>query len=522
MSGRPDGLLFVGIDPGTTGVTVALFERAGAQLATAYREYPCLSPHPGWVEQDVDVVWQAIAAACREVIQRAPEARDRIGSVGLASQRGTFVLLDEAERPLAPSIVWNDSRAREEEDEIGARIGRERYRAITGMPLSASWALAKLAWVQKHRGDLWSRTRWICNGQEVFLRRLGAQRLETDPASLTLNGMLDIKRLDWSEEVCRAAGVDLTRLPPVGAPGTQVGELSAAAAEATGLRAGTPVCRGGGDQQCAAIGAGVIRQGMAEVTLGTAGMLVAHLDHPDLVQGPAPYLGGHAVPGRWDLEGGTFAIGAALRWWRDNFAQVEREAGARLHISPYELMTCQAAGAPPGSRGVLFHPFFAGQITPCYDASARGGFLGLGLHHDRACLTRALFEGCAFEVRMMVDGVAHDLEGGIGELRLTGGGAKSPVFAQIHADVLGRPVGLLRNPECTALGAAILGALGAGHFASLEEAVGAMVRLVRTVEPDPGLRALYDDLFGVFRDAYESLARQGWYGHLYEVQKRHF
>jgi xylulokinase len=513
---------FVGIDAGTTGATVAVFDRSGAELACGYCEYPCLHPHPGWVEQDMEAVWQGMLAASRQALENAPALRSRIRSVGLASQRGSFVLLDETLRPLAPAVVWNDSRAKDIEDAIATKIDRQRYREITGTPLSASFALAKMAWLKRHRPDMWACTRWICNGQEYILRRLGAERLETDPASLTLNGMLDIGRLDWSEEICRAAGIDPELLPPVGAPGVQVGTLSAEAAEAMGLPVGIAICRGGGDQQCAAVGAGVIRQGMAEVTLGTAGMMVAHLDDPALVKGPAPYLGGHAIAGKWDLEGGTFAIGAALRWWRDHFAQVEVEAGARLGISPYELMVAQAAGAPPGSRGVLFHPFFAGQVTPHYDATARGGFFGLGLHHDRACLVRALFEGCAFEVRMMVDGVCRDLEGGITELRLTGGGAKSALFSQIHADVQGRPIGLLRNPECTALGAAILGAVGAGLFSGVDQAIGAMVHVDRVVEPRPEVRALYDDLFDVFRAAYEGLAGAGWYGRLYEVQNRRF
>lgn len=522
MTEDATGDLFAGIDAGTTGVTVALFDRAGRERARAYREYPCRYPHPGWVEQDVEEVWRGLSEACREVVGAAPGRGAGVRSVGLASQRGTFVLLDRDERPLAPSVVWNDSRAKALEAEIAAEIDPERYRHITGMPLSASWAIAKLAWLRRHRPELWARTRWICNHQELFLRRLGADRLETDPSSLTLNGMLDIRRLSSSEEVCRAAGVDPGLLPPVGAPGTRVGTLSSAAAEATGLPAGIAVCRGGGDQQCAAVGAGVIRQGMAEVTLGTAGMMVAHLDDPALVTGPAPYIGGHAVAGKWDLEGGTFAIGSALRWWRDQFGQVEVEAGARLGVSPYELMAAQAATAPPGSRGALFHPFFAGQVTPFYDASARAGFLGLGLDHDRACLARALFEGCAFEVRMMVESVARDLQGGVDELRLTGGGARSALFTQIHADVQGRAIGLLRNPECTALGAAILGAVGGGLFSGIDEAVAAMVHLARVVEPRDDVRGLYDDLFGVFEEAYRSLAGSGWYGRLYEIQARHF
>ncbi len=224
----------------------------------------------------------------------------------------------------APAVLWNDSRAKDMERFITQRISPERYRHITGMPVSGSWAISKLVWLLHNRRDLMERARYICNGQEYFLRRLGAEVLESDPSALTLNGMLNIGKLDWSEEVCQAAGIDLARLPRVGRPGTMAGRLSEAAAEETELPAGIALCRGGGDQQCAAVGAGVIKQGLAEVTIGTSAMMVAHLEDPGLVKGPAPYIGGHAVPGKWDVEGGAFSIGSCLKWWRDNFGQIER------------------------------------------------------------------------------------------------------------------------------------------------------------------------------------------------------
>ena len=299
------------------------------------------------------------------------------------------------------------------------RISPERYRHITGMPVSGSWAISKLAWLLHNRHDLMERARYISNGQEYFLRRLGADVLESDPSALTLNGMLDIRKLDWSEEVCQAAGIDLARLPRVGRPGAMVGRLSKAAAEETELPAGIALCRGGGDQQCAAVGAGVIKQGLAEVTIGTSAMMVAHLEDPGLVMGPAPYIGGHAVPGKWDAEGGAFSIGSCLKWWRDNFGQIERSRAELEGTNVYEILIASAQKAPVGRRGIIFQPFFAGQVTPYYDTTARRAFLGLGLDHDRSCLLRAMLEGCACEVRFMVDGVARDLEGGISELRVT-------------------------------------------------------------------------------------------------------
>lgn len=516
------GDVFVGIDAGTTGATVALFDAQGNEIGSGESEYATTSPHSGWVEQDAEEVWRGICAASRAARAAAEVADQAIRSVGFSSQRGTFLLLDEARRALAPSICWNDSRAKEMEAVLAERIGRDRFRRITGMPLSASWAVGKLAWLFRHRPELMARARQICNGQEYFLSRLGAERLETDPSSLTLNGMLDIHALDWSEEVCEAAGIDFNLLPPVGRPGALVGRLSEAAAGETGLPAGVAICRGGGDQQCAAVGSGVIEQGLAEVTVGTSAMMVAHLDHPDMITGPAPYIGGHAVPGKWDLEGGAFSIGSCLRWWRDQFGEAECAEARRDKCNEYDLLLAPAAGVDPGARGLIFHPFFAGQVTPYYDATARGAFLGLGFQHDKACMVRAMLEGCACEIRCMVDGIDRDLAGGIRELRLTGGATRSELFVQIIADIVDRPVVLLKYGEATVLGAAILGAVGAGAFARIEEAVAEMVSVQRIVRPRPENGQVYANLFGLFRQAYECAAESGFYAALYDFQNRTF
>jgi xylulokinase len=507
------GRLFAGIDAGTTGVTVALFDDRGHMVASADRDYPCIFERPGWVEQDMNAVWRALCEASREAVRGAGVDAAAIASVGLSSQRGTFALLDDGFRPLAPAIVWNDARAKEMEAVLASKIQPERFRLITGMPIAASWAVTKLAWLDRHRPELMSAARWICNGQEYLLRSLGAVGFEGDPSSLTLNGMLDIRKLDWCEEVCHAAGIEVGKLPPVGKPGARVGSISAEAEELTGLPAGTALCRGAGDQQCAAVGAGVIRQGMAEITIGTSAMMVAHLDHPDLARAQQTYLGAHALQGKWDLEGGSFAIGACLQWWRDQIEPVPNLGGSD-EPAVYERMMAEAAKVPPGSEGVIFHPFFAGQVTPNYDATARGAFLGLTLRHGRAHLLRAMLEGCACEMRMMADAFDNDLVSGITELRLTGGGTRSPLFSQIICDVLGRPVGLLRERECSVLGAALLGAVAAGCFNDVEEAVSRMVVVASRLEPASQNRQVYDDLYGLFREAYRALSKSGIYQRL--------
>ncbi|CAN5356280.1 xylulokinase [soil metagenome] len=513
---------FVGIDAGTTGCTVMIFDEEGNALGHGYEEYPCISLNPGWSEQDVDAVWAGICGASRQAVAKANLPADAYKSVGLSSQRGTVILLDKEKKPLANSIVWNDGRALKYQEIIGREISPAEHQTHTGMQLSPLWVASKIAWLRDNEPQLFEKTRWFANGQEYFLYRLGAEEWVTDPASLTLNGMMEIRKLDWSNRILSIIGISRDRLPPVGIPSGVAGKLSKAAAEATGLPEGIVLCRGAGDQQCAAIGAGVIKQGMAEFTVGTSGVMVAHLDSLDRIKGRNLWWGGHAVPGAWDIEGAAFSLGACLKWWRNNLGRNEIEDGARLGRSPYSVMVEGATKSPPGAKGVIFHSFLTSQVTPYYDAASRGGFLGVGLYHERHDLIRALLEGCANEMRMVVDAFESDIDGGITDFRLTGGGTKSDGFVQIMTDIIGKPARVTRERECTVLGAAILGAFGSGAFATIDEAVGAMVHLEASFEPNTKLNGLYEDQHKIYRGLYEAIANAGQYQALADFVARYY
>ncbi len=509
-----------GIDAGTTGTTVMLIDLEGRVVGSAYREYPCSYPHPGWVEQDIELVWQKVCEASREAISLTGVNPGDILSVGLSSQRGSFVCVDKEARPLHHSIVWNDCRASDEADELREKIGSEAYQRITGMPISALWAAGKIMWLVKNRPGLIEKADKIINGQEYLLHRLGAETLFSDPSSLTLNGMMDIDRLDWSSEVISAMGLSEEKFPAMVTPARQEGLVSSLAAEESGFASGTPVCRGGGDQQCAAIGAGVVREGMAEITVGTAAMMVAHIDSRKKDPDQAAYIGGHAFPHKWDMEGGAFAIGACLRWWRDLFGQVEQRAAEALGIDAYDLLTLEAAKAPPGSKGHIFFPFLNGQVTPTYDNQARGGSIGLTLAHDRPSIIRSLLEGTAFELRMVVEALEKVLGRPFDVLRLTGGGAKSKLWMQIQSDVYGKPIQTLQVSECTTFGACILGGVGAGVFGDIKEAVATLVQTKSSLEPNLNNRELYNEVYAVFSDVYQTLRERGLYDKLSRLQDR--
>lgn len=521
MSGKVTDA-FVGIDAGTTGATVGIYDKAGREISGGYHEYCCTYPRAGWVEQDMAEVWKGVCTATRQAIAAAGLPPSAYRSVGLSSQRGTFGLLDKDKKPLAPSIVWNDGRAQAYEARFAQTLSAQAYQDHTGMPLAAAWAAAKIAWVRDNRADLFEKTRWVVNGQEYFLYLMGADDWRTDPASLTLNGMMDIRNLDWSDKVLALCGLTRDMVPPVGRTATQVGTISKVASEQMGIPEGTPICRGAGDQQCAAIGAGVIKQGMAEFTIGTSAVMVAHVDNVDRVTGDKLFLGGHGVPGMWDLEGAAFAAGVCLRWWRDMFGAAEIEQAGHENCSPYAIMVNRAMQAPAGAKGLIFHPFMQGQVTPFYDVAAKGGYLGLRLDHDRADIIRALLEGVANEMRMIVDTFRAGMRGGVTEFRLTGGGTKSAGFTQIITDVIGIPAGVPKVRECTVLGAAILGAVGAGCFGSTAEAANAMVSLESVVEPTRSNRALHDDQHELFKEAYHGLNGSHVFQAMHDLNARYF
>jgi xylulokinase len=228
------------------------------------------------------------------------------------------------------------------------------------------------------------------------------------------------------------------------------------------------------------------------------------------------------VPGAWDIEGAAFSLGASLKWWRNNLGRDEIEDGQRSNRSPYSVMVESALRSPPGAKGVIFHSFMSSQVTPYYDAASRGGFLGIGLYHDRQDLMRGLLEGCANEMRMVVDAFESDIEGGITDFRLTGGGTKSDGFVQIMTDIIGKPARVTRERECTVLGAAILGAFGSGGFSSIEEAVNAMVHVESSFEPNTKLKPLYDDQHRIYRGLYEAIANAGQYRALADFVSRYY
>ena len=511
-----------GLDVGTTGVKVIISDLLGTVSGTAYREYPCIFPQAGWMEQDVRHVWRKVCEATLEAITVSQIKPENVLSLGLSSQRGTFLPVDRSISPLMNSIVHSDMRAAKEVEWIKNEIGNLAYNTITGVTISGIWAYPKIKWIIDNDPRLFEKTYKILNGQEYFLHKLGAEDLSTDPASRTLDGLLDVNRLGWSEELCAKINLPLDKLPDIDTPARQVGTLSKQAAKETGLAAGMPIAVGAGDQQCAAVGAGIIREGMAVITIGTSMVMVAHLDSRRNDPRRKVLIGGSGIPGKWDMEGLFATAGSTLKWWRDVFCREEQRAAQALNIDVYDLITLEASKSPVGAKGFTFLPYLQGILTPEYYDFAVGSSIGMSLVHDKRDMARGILEGITLAVNLVV-GAMEDVGGNEFQvLRLSGGGSKSDFWNRMQADVYGRPVETLDYEECTSIGAAILGAVGCGIYNSIEEAVDLIVKPGTKIYPDMKNHERYEEQCGIFFDTLSLLIKNNIFERLAKFKKKYY
>jgi len=513
-------IYFASLDIGTSGVKSLIVDNVGIVKSIAYRAYPSEYPKPGWFEQDVRVMWEKVCEAARESIFKANVPIKKIKSLAISSQRGTFIPVDKNINPLMHSIVWADTRADRELDIILESISKKRYYDITGVYPSAIWSYPKIKWFMDNRPELFEQTFKILNGQEYFLYKLGAEELSSDPSSLTMSGMLNIDKLTWSEELCKIIGLSLDKLPVIGEPARMVGKISKSASEGTGFSEGMPIAIGGGDQQCTAIGAGVIKEGMAVVILGTGGAIIAQIDSRKQDEKQKVVIGGSCIPGKWDMEGLQAIACGTLNWWQQHFSPLENKAAKELGVDVFDIIDLEASKSPPCSNGLIFFPFFQGQSTPNYDYYAKGGFLGLSFVHEKKDIVRAIMEGPILELNMIKETMEEVLGRSFDNLRVAGGGSKSLLWNQIQADIYGRTVEKTNVQECANLGAAISGAVGCNYFKSIEEGVDQMVNISLKIDPIEKNQRLYEETYNIFRKAFDVLASNNINKDLANLQKK--
>jgi xylulokinase len=491
----------LGIDVGTGGSRALVVDERGGVVASATVEHaPFASPQTGWAEQDARDWWRASEQAVREVLSAEGVRAEDIACVGLTGQMHGAVLLDEKDEPLRPSIIWCDVRTHEQCRALTEQIGAERLIQLVSNPALEGFTLPKMLWVREREPEVWGRVRAVLLPKDyVRLRLTGEKATDVADASGTL--LFDVTHRKWSDEMLELAELDRGLLPRAYESREVTGRVSAEGAQATGLREGTPVVAGAGDQAAGAVGMGIVRPGAVSATIGTSGVVFAATDRPALDPKGRVHTFCHAVPERWHVMGVTQGAGLSLRWFRDQFG-----AGVEDGRDPYERLSEEAAAVPPGADGVLWAPYLMGERTPHLDPHARAALVGLNASHKRAHVVRAILEGVAFSLRDTLT-IFAEMGVPVESIRLGGGGARSPVWRQIQADVYGREVELVEADEGAAYGAALLAGVGGGAWGSVDEACAAAVRVRERTRPDPEGARIMDERYKIFQAIYPALRR---------------
>ena len=483
----------MGIDTSTTATKALLMRADGQVAAVASSEYTFDTPRPLWAEQQPGLWWQATVASIRQVLVQAGIDASEVKGVGLTGQMHGLVLLDAAGEVLRPAILWNDQRTGAECDEIRALLGKERFIQITGNDALTGFTAPKVLWVKNNEPEIFARIRQMLLPKDYVRFKLTG-RYAADKAGGAGTALFDLQTRDWSPEVVAALGIDPAWLPPTFEGTAATGQVTPQAAKATGLRAGTPVVAGGGDQAAGAVGTGAIVEGVVSLSLGTSGVVFAAASRPIVEPEGRLHAFCHAVPGMWHLMGVMLSAGGSLRWYRDTIAPGTR----------FEELLAPAAGVSPGSEGLLFLPYLTGERTPHPDPLARGAFVGLTVRHTQAHLTRAVLEGVAYGLRDSFELMKGAGLAGVTQVRITGGGAKSPLWRQILADVLDSELVTVNTTEGAAYGAALLAATGTGAFADVESACAATIRIAGSTSPGPA-SAVYRENYPNYRALYPAL-----------------
>jgi xylulokinase len=414
------------------------------------------------------------------------------------------VFLDADGKVIRPALLWNDQRTAAECAEIESRAGgREALVRMVANPALTGFTAPKLLWVRKHEPKAWDQVRQVLLPKDYIRYRLtGAYATEVSDASGTL--LLDVANRRWSRELLGKLDIDPAILPACYESPEISAQVSAVGASATGLAPGTPVVGGGGDQPAGAVGNGIVRPGVVSATMGTSGVVFAHAEQLGFDPLGRLQRGCHAVPGAWHVMGVVLSAGGSFQWFRNELGKAEIAAAKERGIDPYYLLTDEAATVGPCAEGLLFLPYLTGERTPHFDPDAKGAWVGLTVRHGRGHLIRSVLEGATYAMRDSLE-LIREMGVNIEQIRVSGGGARNPLWKQIQADIYGHDVHSLNSTEGPAFGVALLAQVGTGGFASVPEACDATIRLADQTTVDPRVRGQYDRGYALYRQLYRDL-----------------
>ena len=495
---------FLGIDAGTTAMKAALFDRTGRLLGLGYHEYSLDTPAPSRVELEPELYWQACCHAVRQAVEQSGLEPTEIAALSISCQGETLIPVDQSGRPTRSAIVWLDNRAMQEAKIIDSHFELEELYHTTGQPeVIATWPACKILWIKRNEPDVFGRTAKFLLLEDYLLHRITGQFV-TELSLQASSIMVDIQSGVWWDPMLEFIGVTPDALGRLVGPGQPIGTISEAGREALGLSDRTVVVSGALDQAMGAVGAGNVNPGVATEMTGGALAIVLTLDRP--LFDPQ-----HRVPCHYHARDNTYCLlpwaqtaGMALRWFRDQFYGFETQVANESGLDAYDLMTRAAARVPAGSDGLVVLPHLEGAACPEFNAAAKAVFYGLTLRHTRPHFVRAIMESIAYMLKKNLSSV-EQLGISVTDVRSIGGGARSDLWLQLKADVLQKPVHTTEVEEVSALGAAIVAAVGAGFFPSLESATSQMVRPRHTIQPNPSLCEVYSRGYADYLELYERL-----------------
>ncbi len=491
----------LGIDIGTSACKIGIFTKDGKVQGASSGDYPVYYPKAGWAEQDPDEWWEAVCDTIRKVLDSSGVKPTQIAGIGIDGQSWSAIAIDKEGKVLTNTPIWMDMRAQSICDRVNREIGAEKIFELCGNMLQPSYTTAKILWYKENLPEVYERIDKILQSNSFIAYRLTGKITQDISQGYGLH-CFNMRTGQWDEKMCGAMGIPVSFLPEIVPSHHIIGTVTKEAAEQTGLAEGIPVAAGGLDAACGTLGAGVVRAGETQEQGGQAGGMSICIG--EYAADPRLILGFHVVPGQWILQGGTTGGGGVMRWLEREFGDYERSVAAQKGRTSLHQYNEEAEQVLPGSDGLVFLPYMAGERSPIWDPNAKGVFYGLDFGKTKGHVIRSCMEGVAYSLKHNLD-VAESVGASVKELLSVGGSANSALWMQIKSDITGKPLAVVFSDMSTTLGAALLAGVGIGMYKDFEEAVSQTVKITRRYEPNMENREIYQKNYDIYIDLYENL-----------------
>jgi len=494
---------YLGIDIGTTATKSVLIDGKGKVISSISSGHKLITPKPNWAEQDPEDWYRAVKITIRKILSESEIEPENIKGVGLSGQMHGSVFLDKDNNVIRPAILWCDQRTKNECSYIKEVIGKEKIIEITKNPVLAGFTLPKIIWLKNKEPENFENVKMVLLPKDYIRFRLtGEFATEVSDASGTV--MFDVAERKWSKEIIEKIGLDFEYIPECFESEVVSGRVNNIGAKETGLKSGTPIVGGAGDNAAGALGSGIVEPGLIFSTIGTSGVVFAYSNEPVADKFNRLHTFCHAVKGKWHVMGVMLSAGGSLRWFHDNIAQDLVKEAEEKRADSYDWILRKCQDIPPGAEGLFFLPYLSGERTPYPDPDAKGVFIGLSLKHTKDHMAKAVIEGITFGMR---DSLELIKKMGIktNQIRISGGGSKNRYWRQLQANIYGQPVNMVNADEGPAYGVALLAAVGTGCYNSIEEACNNTIKITETLNPKQDEIEKYNKLYKFYNSLYPIL-----------------